>query len=49
MSTKDTAARYTKTFPISWEQLHRDSKALSWRLVELGQWDKIVVLLGIEE
>jgi hypothetical protein len=26
--------RYVKTFPVSWEQLHRDSKALSWRLVD---------------
>jgi len=26
---------YKKTYPISWEQLHRDSKALAWRLLEL--------------
>ncbi|MGD2038858.1 MAG: hypothetical protein PVH28_13275 [Desulfobacterales bacterium] len=26
--------RYTKAFPISWEQLHRDSRALAWRLVD---------------
>lgn len=24
---------YKKTYPISWEQLHRDSKALAWRLL----------------
>jgi hypothetical protein len=29
-----TQERYTKTFAISWEQLHRDSKALAWRLVD---------------
>jgi xanthine phosphoribosyltransferase len=30
-----THANYQKTYPISWEQLHRDAKALAWRL--LGQ------------
>ena len=34
--------RYIKTFPVSWEQLHRDSKALSWRLVDLKDWIGIV-------
>ncbi|MBW2412113.1 MAG: xanthine phosphoribosyltransferase, partial [Deltaproteobacteria bacterium] len=29
-----TSERYQKTFPISWEQLHRDSKALAWRLAD---------------
>ncbi len=34
--------RYTKTFPISWEQLHRDAKALAWRLVDMrmNKWSK---------
>ena len=36
--------RYTKTFPISWEQLHRDSKALAWRLVDLEEWQGIVAI-----
>ena len=36
--------RYTKTFPISWEQLHRDSKALAWRLVDLEEWLGIVAI-----
>ncbi|NNF98802.1 MAG: xanthine phosphoribosyltransferase [Desulfobacteraceae bacterium] len=44
MGGPDTSERYKKTFPISWEQLHRDSKALSWRLVEMGKWDKIVAI-----
>ena len=39
-----TQARYTKTFPISWEQLHRDSKALAWRLVEMKAWQGIVTI-----
>ena len=28
--------RYTKAFPVSWDQLHRDSKALAWRLADKG-------------
>ena len=36
--------RYHKTYPISWEQLHRDSKALAWRLVDLQAWKGIVAI-----
>jgi len=36
--------RYQKTYPISWEQLHRDSKALAWRLVEMKSWKGIVAI-----
>jgi len=36
--------RYNKTFPISWEQLHRDSKALAWRLVDMKTWKGIVTI-----
>ena len=36
--------RYQKTYPISWEQLHRDSKALAWRLVEMHPWTGIVAI-----
>jgi xanthine phosphoribosyltransferase len=25
-----------KSFPVSWEELHRNSKALAWRLLEMG-------------
>ena len=39
-----TEERYTKTFPISWEQLHRDSKALAWRLVDLEKWQGIIAI-----
>ncbi len=42
MST--TQETYTKTFPISWEQLHRDSKALAWRLVDMQAWQGIVAI-----
>ena len=36
--------RYQKTYPISWEQLHRDSKALAWRLVDMQPWTGIVAI-----
>jgi xanthine phosphoribosyltransferase len=39
-----TQERYTKTFPISWEQLHRDSKALAWRLADMKAWQGIVTI-----
>jgi xanthine phosphoribosyltransferase len=39
-----TTERYSKTFPISWEQLHRDSKALAWRLVDMQDWKGIVTI-----
>lgn len=36
---------FTKSFPVSWEQLHRDSKALAWRLVETPRpWTGIVAI-----
>lgn len=36
--------KYNKTYPISWEQLHRDSKALSWRLLDLGRFKGIIAI-----
>ena len=36
--------RYQKTYPISWEQLHRDSKALARRLVDMKAWKGIVAI-----
>ena len=39
-----TQELYEKSFPVSWDQLHRDAKALAWRLAELGPWDVIVAI-----
>ncbi|WP_419903656.1 xanthine phosphoribosyltransferase [Kiloniella sp.] len=33
-----------KTFPVSWEQLHRDAKALSWRLMSQGPFKGILAV-----
>ncbi|OEU68191.1 MAG: xanthine phosphoribosyltransferase [Desulfovibrio sp. S3730MH75] len=38
------ADNYKKMFPISWDQLHRDSRALSWRLLELGPFKGILAI-----
>ena len=35
------ASRY---FTVSWDQLHRDSKALAWRLIERGPFRGIVAI-----
>ena len=34
--------RSDKAFPVSWDQFHRDSRALAWRLSAQGQWQAIV-------
>ncbi|WP_419900458.1 xanthine phosphoribosyltransferase [Roseomonas sp. USHLN139] len=31
-------------YTVSWDQLHRDSKALAWRLIERGPWTGIVAI-----
>ena len=33
---------YEKSFPVSWEEIHRNSKALAWRLHELKSFDGII-------
>ncbi len=40
----ESKTHYRKTFPISWEQLHRDSRALAWRLLDLQTWQGIVAI-----
>jgi len=35
---------YIKTFPISWDQLQRDCRALSWRLIDLIKWKGIIAI-----
>ncbi|SDU22228.1 xanthine phosphoribosyltransferase [Stappia sp. ES.058] len=33
-----------KAFPVSWDQFHRDSRALAWRLSGQGTWEAIVCI-----
>jgi len=42
--TTDPTNLYHRTYPISWEQLHRDARALSWRLIEAGPWKGIIAI-----
>ncbi|MBB3899915.1 xanthine phosphoribosyltransferase [Roseococcus suduntuyensis] len=35
------APRY---FTVGWDQLHRDAKALAWRLIEKGPWTGVVAI-----
>lgn len=39
-----TETRYQRTYPISWEQLHRDAKALAWRLLDKDFFKGIVAV-----
>lgn len=42
--TSGPKSAYHRTYPISWEQLHRDARALSWRLIESGPWLGIIAI-----
>jgi len=43
-STAETSPRPEKIFPVSWDQFHRDSRALAWRLHEAGPFEAIVCI-----
>lgn len=36
--------RPPRTFPVSWEELHRDARALAWRLLEKGPWQGLIAI-----
>ena len=38
------APRPEKVFPVSWDQFHRDTRALTWRLHEAGPFEAIVCI-----
>ncbi|MEO9901932.1 xanthine phosphoribosyltransferase [Nisaea sp.] len=40
----DDQTSFNKSFPVSWEELHRTAKALAWRLTEVGPFDGIVAI-----
>ena len=39
-----TADGYRKMFPVSWTELHRDAKALAWRLADIGPFKGLVAV-----
>ena len=34
----------TRAFPVSWDQFHRDCRALAWRLADLGPFSAMVTV-----
>ncbi|MFZ2156728.1 MAG: xanthine phosphoribosyltransferase, partial [Bradyrhizobium sp.] len=36
--------RAGKPFPVSWDQFHRDCRALTWRLNEVGPFHAIIAI-----
>lgn len=36
--------RYEKAFPVSWDQFHRDARALAWRLSGAGTFEAVVAV-----
>lgn len=40
-----TSSRYRKNYPVSWEQLQRDCRALAWKLLDIrANWSRIVAV-----
>src|SRR6266540_5174737 len=44
MTVLPQQVRPEKFFPVSWDQLHRDSRALAWRLSGAGPFEAIVTV-----
>ena len=42
MTEPDAAPQPQKVFPVSWDQFHRDTRALTWRLAESGPFHAVV-------
>jgi len=40
----EPSAQPRKPFPVSWDQFHRDSRALAWRLADAGPFQAIVCI-----
>jgi xanthine phosphoribosyltransferase len=38
------ASNYQKDFPVSWDEMHRHSKLLAWRLLEKGPWKGVAAV-----
>jgi xanthine phosphoribosyltransferase len=34
----------SKTFPVTWDELHRHARALAWRLLDRGPWQGIIAI-----
>ncbi|HQY72685.1 MAG TPA: xanthine phosphoribosyltransferase, partial [Aestuariivirga sp.] len=36
--------KWQKSFPVSWDQFHRDARALAWRLSTAGPFEAVVAI-----
>ena len=43
-SGTERAGRAGKAFPVSWDQFHRDCRALTWRLNEVGPFHAVIAI-----
>ena len=43
-ASPEKSPRPEKIFPVSWDQFHRDSRALAWRLHDAGPFEAIVCI-----
>ncbi len=39
-----SSTAFRKDFPVSWEELHRNARALAWRLADQRRWNGIVAI-----
>src|SRR5262245_48513030 len=39
-----SASPHSKTFPVTWDELHRHARALAWRLLDHGPWQGIIAV-----
>ena len=40
-----TTARYHKNYPVSWEQVQRDCRALAWKLLDIrSDWSRLITV-----
>ncbi len=44
MATQSIPLQPEKIFPVSWDQFHRDARALAWRLHAAGPFDAVVCI-----
>jgi xanthine phosphoribosyltransferase len=44
MSSAPAGTNPQKTFPITWDELHRHARALAWRLLEGASWKGIIAI-----
>lgn len=40
-----TSERYNKNYPVTWEQIQRDCRALAWKLLDVrSDWNRIIAI-----